>query len=110
MLENQLNQTTNPIKKNYRILTYNYFKHLCHNGSKLLTYSSLAPKRAFVEKCIESVTLGPSAKAVNVKFNINTFWVSFESIKKAKKLETSAFDTSSKMVAGSGFEPLTFGL
>ena len=30
--------------------------------------------------------------------------------KKTKKLEVSAFDTSSEMVAGAGFEPTTFGL
>ena len=94
----------------YRILTYDYFKQLCHNGSKLLTHSSLAEKRAFVEKCIESVTLDPVRKAVNVKFNINPFWTSLENHNKTKKLEVSTFDTSSELVAGAGFEPTTFGL
>lgn len=94
----------------YRILTYDYFQQLCHNGSRLLTHSSLAEKRAFVEKCIESVTLDPVRKAVNVKFNINPFWTSLENHNKTKKLEVSAFDTSSEMVAGAGFEPTTFGL
>lgn len=94
----------------YRILTYDYFQQLCHNGSKLLTHSSLAEKRAFVEKCIESVTLDPVRKAVNVKFNINPFWTSLENHNKTKKLEVSTFDTSSEMVAGAGFEPTTFGL
>ena len=94
----------------YRILTYDYFQQLCHEGSKLLTHSSLTEKRAFVEKCIESVTLDPVRKAVNVKFNINPFWTSLENPKKTKKLEVSRFDTSSKMVAGAGFEPTTFGL
>ncbi len=94
----------------YRILTYDYFKQLCHNGSKVLTHSSLAEKRAFVEKCIESVTLDPVRKAVNVKFNINPFWTSLENHNKTKKLEVSTFDTSSEMVAGAGFEPTTFGL
>ena len=94
----------------YRILTYDYFQQLCHEGSKLLTHSSLTEKRAFVEKCIESVTLDPVRKAVNVKFNINPFWTSLEIPKKTKKLEVSRFDTSSKMVAGAGFEPTTFGL
>ena len=59
--------------KQYSVLTYNYFKQLCHNGSNLLTHGSLAEKRAFIEKCIESVTLDPVAKTVNVKFNINPF-------------------------------------
>ena len=94
----------------YRILTYDYFQQLCHNGSKLLTHSSLAEKRAFVEKCIESVTLDPVRKAVNVKFNINPFWTSLGNHNKTKKLEVSTFDTSSEMVAGAGFEPTTFGL
>lgn len=94
----------------YRILTYDYFKQLCHEGSKLLTHSSLTEKRAFVEKCIESVTLDPVRKAVNVKFNINPFWTPLENPKKTKKLEVSGFDTSSEMVAGAGFEPTTFGL
>lgn len=60
--------------RRYRILTYDYFKQLCHNDFKVLTHSSLAEKRAFVEKCIESITLDPVKKAVNVKFNINPFW------------------------------------
>lgn len=104
-------QIDNSNKQNqYRILTYDYFKQLCHNGSKLLTHSSLAEKRVFVERCIESVTLDPVTKAVNAKFNINPFWTSLENPKKTKKLEVSAFDTSSEMVAGAGFEPTTFGL
>ena len=94
----------------YRTLTYDYFKQLCHNGSKVLTHSSLAEKRAFIEKCIESVTLDPVRKAVNVKFNINPFWTSLENHNNTKKLEVSGFDTSSEMVAGAGFEPTTFGL
>lgn len=119
---NRLNSVSSEIKKieaqidssdspsQYRILTYDYFKQLCHEGSKLLIHSSLAEKRAFIEKCIESVTLDPVRKSVNVKFNINPFWTSLEKPKKTKKLEVSAFDTSSEMVAGAGFEPTTFGL
>jgi len=83
---------------------------MCHEGSKLLVHSSLAEKRAFVERCIQSVTLDPVKKAVNVKLNINPFWTPLENPKKPKKLEVSTFDTSSKMVAGAGFEPTTFGL
>ncbi len=83
---------------------------MCHEGSRLLTHSSLAEKRAFVEKCIESVTLDPVRKQVNAKFNINPFWSSLENHSKAKKLEVSNSDTSSEMVAGAGFEPTTFGL
>lgn len=108
ILEVQMDNSNKP--NQYRILTYNYFKQLCHKGSKLLTHSSLAEKRAFVERCIESVTLDPVKKAVNVKFNINPFWTSLENHNKTKKLEVSAFDTSSEMVAGAGFEPTTFGL
>ncbi len=63
-----------------------------------------------MEKCIESVTLDPVRKAVNVKFNINPFWTSLESSKKAKKLEVPTLETSSNMVAGAGFEPTIFGL
>ena len=119
---NRLNSVSSEIKKieaqidssdspsQYRILTYDYFKQLCHEGSKLLIHSSLAEKRAFIEKCIESVTLDPVRKSVNVKFNINPFWTSLEKPKKTKKLEASKFETSSEMVAGAGFEPTTFGL
>ena len=66
--------------------------------------------KEFVEKRIESVTLDSVRKAVKVKFNINPFWASLENHNKTKKLEVSAFDTSSEMVAGAGFEPTTFGL
>ena len=107
-LEELLTNQNKP--QQYRILTYDYFKQLCHNGSKVLTHSSLAEKRAFVEKCIESVTLDPVRKAVNVKFNINPFWTSLENHNKTKKLEVSTINTSSEMVAGAGFEPTTFGL
>ena len=107
-LEAQIDKNNKPSR--YKILTYDYFKQLCHEGSKLLTHSSLAEKRAFIEKCIESVTLDPVRKSVNVKFNINPFWTSLEKPKKTKKLEASKFETSSEMVAGAGFEPTTFGL
>ena len=107
-LEAQINKFNKPQQS--RILTYDYFKQMCYTGSRLLTHSSLAKKRAFVEKCIESVTLDPVRKQVNVKFNINPFWSSMENHNKAKKLEVSEFDTSSEMVAGAGFEPTTFGL
>ena len=108
VLEAQIDDSSKPSQ--YRILTYDYFKQLCHNGSKVLTHSSLAEKRAFIERCIESVTLDPVKKAVNVKFNINPFWTSLENPKKTKKLEVSSLCTSSEMVAGAGFEPTTFGL
>ncbi len=107
-LEAQIDKNNKPSR--YKILTYDYLKQLCHEGSKLLTHSSLAEKRAFIEKCIESVTLDPVRKSVNVKFNINPFWTSLEKPKKTKKLEASKFETSSEMVAGAGFEPTTFGL
>ena len=107
-LEAQINKFNKP--QQYRILTYDYFKQMCYTGSRLLTHSSLAEKRAFVEKCIESVTLDPVRKQVYAKFNINPFWSSVENHNKAKKLEVSEFDTSSEMVAGAGFEPTTFGL
>ena len=107
-IEGQIDNDNKP--NQYRILTYDYFKQLCHNGSKLLTHSSLSEKRAFIERCIESVTFDPTRKSVNVKLNINLFWTSLETPKKTKKLEVSEFDTSSEMVAGAGFEPTTFGL
>ncbi len=107
-LEIQIDKFNKP--QQYRILTYDYFKQMCHEGSRLLTHSSLAEKRAFVEKCLESVTLDPVRKQVNAKFKINPFWSSLENHSKAKKLEVSEFDTSSEMVAGAGFEPTTFGL
>lgn len=107
-IEGQIDNDNKP--NQYRILTYDYFKQLCHNGSKLLTHSSLAEKRAFIERCIESVTFDPTRKSVNVKLNINLFWTSLETPKKTKKLEVSEFDTSSEMVAGAGFEPTIFGL
>ncbi len=107
-IEVQIDNANKP--NQYRILTYDYFKQLCQDGSRLLIHSSSAEKRAFIERCIESVTLDPTRKAVRVKFNINPFWTSLENPKKTKKLEVSAFDTSSEMVAGAGFEPTTFGL
>ena len=96
--------------KQTRTLTYNYFKDLCHEGSRVLTHSSLAEKRSFIEKCIESVTLDPVRKTVNLKFDINPFYACLNRSKSTKKLEVSGFDTSSEMVAGAGFEPTTFGL
>ena len=93
-----------------RLLTYEYFKELVCSGTKILAHSSIAEKRVFVEKCIEAITLDPVKREVNAKFDINPFWSSLENHKKTKKLEVSAFNTSSEMVAGAGFEPTTFGL
>ncbi len=96
--------------KHYRILTYDYFKALCKQNSKVLAHSLLPQRRAFVEKCIEAVILDPVKKEVHVKLDIFPFLNKNGDENKTKKLEVSAFDTSSEMVAGAGFEPTTFGL
>ena len=67
-LETQIGKFNKP--QQYRILTYDYFKQLCHNGSRLLTHSSLAEKRTFVEKCIEYVTLDPVRKQCNLTLGL----------------------------------------
>jgi len=96
--------------KHYRILTYDYFKALCKQNSKVLAHSLLPQRRAFVAKCIEAVILDPVRKEVHIKLDISPFLMKKDDVKTAKKLEVSAFDTSSEMVAGAGFEPTTFGL
>lgn len=64
-----LNNIENP--KISRILTLDYFKSMCKKNSKILTHSLLPQRRAFIKKCIESVTLDPVRKQVYAKFNIN---------------------------------------
>ena len=98
------------VPKQYRILTYDYFKALCKQNSKVLAHSLLPQRRAFVEKCIEAVILDPVRREVYIKLDISPFLMKSDDVKTAKKLEVSAFDTSSEMVAGAGFEPTTFGL
>ena len=96
--------------KHYRILTYDYFKALCKQNSKVLAHSLLPQRRAFVEKCIEAVIIDPVRREVHIKLDISPFLMKNDDVKTAKKLEVSEFDTSSEMVAGAGFEPTTFGL
>ena len=98
------------VPKQYRILTYDYFKALCKQNSKVLAHSLLPQRRAFVEKCIEAVILDPVKREVYIKLDISPFLMKSDDVKTAKKLEVSAFDTSSELVAGAGFEPTTFGL
>ena len=107
-LESRIKQDQQP--KQSRTLTYNYFNSLCHEGSRVLTHSSLAERRAFIESCIEAVTFDPVRKSVNLKLNINPFSMNLKQSESIKKLEASTFETSSEMVAGAGFEPTTFGL
>lgn len=116
---NELNEDIEKLKeslaeeeapKHYRILTYDYFKALCKQDSKVLAHSLLPQRRTFVEKCIEAVILDPVKKEVHVKLDISPFLTKSDEGKGAKNLEVSVFDTSSEMVAGAGFEPTTFGL
>lgn len=60
-----LNNIENP--KISRILTLDYFKSMCKKNSKILAHSLLPQKRAFIKKCIESVTLDPVRREVHVK-------------------------------------------
>ena len=87
-----------------------YFKSMCKKNSKILAHSLLPQRRAFIKKCIEAVILDPVRKEVHIRLDINPFFAKIDDSKTAKKLEVSAFDTSSEMVAGAGFEPTTFGL
>ena len=70
-----------------RILTFDYFKTLCKQQSKVLAHSLLPQRRAFVEKCIEAVILDPTKKEVHIKLDINPFFNQKNDSKEAKKLE-----------------------
>jgi len=90
--------------------TFETFKTHLLRAKLLLTQSNLAENRYLVWCFINSITLDPIERQVNVVFNENAFSVLMENLQSPEKQMEGAFAPSMKLVAGAGFEPTTFGL
>lgn len=86
------------------------FKTHLLRAKLLLTRSNLAEKRDLIFCFVNSITLDPIEREVIVDFNPDPFSVMLEMEKNPKNKVEGVFTPSTKMVAGAGFEPTTFGL
>lgn len=107
-LKKEITKMNKPIS--VKIPTFETFKNHLLRAKLLLTQSNLAESRDLVWCFINSITLDPIERQVNVIFNENAFSVLMENLQKGKNIVEGAFAPSTRMVAGAGFEPTTFGL
>lgn len=107
-LKKELVKLSKPIL--VKIPTFETFKTHLLRAKLLLTQSNLAESRYLVWCFINSITLDPIERQVNVVFNENAFSVLMENLGNPEKQMEGAFAPSMKLVAGAGFEPTTFGL
>lgn len=93
-----------------KIPVFETFKTHLLRAKLLLTRSNLAEKRDLIFCFINSITLDPIEREVIVDFNSDPFSVMLEMEKNPKNKVEGVFTPSTKLVAGAGFEPTTFGL
>lgn len=93
-----------------KIPTLEVFKSELLRAKLLLTRSDLAENRKIVWYFINSLTLDPIERQIDVVFNENPISVFMENLQNPEKQMEGAFAPSMKLVAGAGFEPTTFGL
>lgn len=93
-----------------KIPNFETFKTHLLRAKLLLTRSNLAEKRDLIFCFVNSITLDPIGREVIVDFNPDPFRVMLEMDKNPKNKVEGTFAPSTKLVAGAGFEPTTFGL
>lgn len=96
--------------KPIKIPVFETFKTHLLRAKLLLTRSNLAEKRDLIFCFVNSIILDPIEREVIVDFNSDPFSVMLEMEQNPKNKVEGVFTPSTKMVAGAGFEPTTFGL
>jgi hypothetical protein len=94
----------------FRVPSIEEFKKQLLSTKEILSHSTLTEKRKIVWMFINSITLDPIERKVTAEFYFDPFRMLMEQSRFPKKQMESSFEPSTKMVAGTGFEPATFGL
>lgn len=93
-----------------KIPAFESFKNHLLRTKLILTRSNSVEKSEMVWNFVESITLDPIERQVVVIFDPNPFCSYMENTKNGKNKVEGDFAPSTKLVAGAGFEPTTFGL
>ena len=97
-------------RKTVKPPTFERCKNHLLKAQLLLTQSKSAESKELVWCFVNSITLDPIEREVKVVFNNNPFSMFMENLQKGKNIVEGDFAPSTKLVAGAGFEPTTFGL
>ena len=97
-------------QKNTKPPTLKEFKKHMATTKLLFIGSEMAKKQEILWIFVKSITLNPIEREVTLTLYKNPFWVFMEDLKIVKNKVEGVFSPSTKMVAGAGFEPTTFGL
>ena len=76
----------------------------------MFTGSDMNKKQEILWIFVKSITLNPIEREVTLTLYKNPFFMFMEDLKNAKNKVEGVFTPSTKLVAGAGFEPTTFGL
>ena len=97
-------------QKNLKPPTLKEFKKHMATTKLLFTGSDMNKKQEILWIFVKSITLNPIEREVTLTLYKNPFFMFMEDLKNAKNKVEGVFTPSTKMVAGAGFEPTTFGL
>ena len=97
-------------RKTMKPPTFERFKNHLLRAKLLLTQSNSAESKELIWSFVNSITLDPIEREIVISFKKNPFSVLMEKLKNGKNIVEGDFAPSTKMVAGAGFEPTTFGL
>ena len=97
-------------QKNLKPPTLKEFKKHMATTKLMFTGSDMNKKQEILWIFVRSITLNPIEKEVTLTLYKNPFFMFMEDLKNAKNNAEGVFTPSTKMVAGAGFEPTTFGL
>ena len=107
-LNDELEKATK--QKSTKPPTLKEFKKHMATTKLLFTGSEMGKKQEILWIFVKSITLNPIEREVTLTLYKNPFWVFMEDLKIVKNKVEGVFLPSTKMVAGAGFEPTTFGL
>ena len=108
LLRKEVNELDKPVL--VEIPTFEEFQIKVFSDKSLLTHSNLYKSREIIWNFVSSISLDPIERRVLTEFNKNPFSMFVEKSKNLKKVVEGDFAPSTKMVAETGFEPMTFGL
>ena len=97
-------------QKNTKLPTLKEFKKHMATTKLMFTGSDMNKKQEILWIFVKSITLNPIEREVTLTLYKNPFFMFMEDLKNAKNKVEGVFSPSTKMVAGAGFEPTTFGL
>lgn len=108
LIKQELQELNKPVL--VKMPTFKEFESKVQRDKSLLTRSNIYVKRDVIWTFVKAITLDPIEKRVILELRKNPFNMYMEEPKNGKNKVESDFAPSTKLVAGAGFEPTTFGL